>query len=429
VDAIKSCEAAAEILTQLVNDFPAVTTHQSQLAQCYNSIGVLFVESNQPLQAIEAFESGLSIQQKLASAFPSSTDIQNALAANFSNLAALHGANKDLDASQRNNDAALAIRESLAKSHPANVHFQTSLAESHTNRGNIFNIQGNPDAAGEAYEKAASVLRKLAREHPELPEVEFALGVSLHNSAVIDLGANRFEAAIERLNEAIAWQKKGLVANPASPRGRHVLIAGLNNLIAAHQGLGNSAGIEAAQRELRELTSADPELRKLNRKLAAVIDRLEEPHDNRERLVLAMHAYSTRRFATARELWKDAMVAAPSICDDRAAQHRYNAACSAVLAAAGLSEDKSKPEDKTIIQWRSEALVWLDAELVAWTEFSKSANSEQLAFIIQTLQHWKKDSDLASIRDSVSLKSLPETERESWESLWAKVDQLLETLD
>ena len=56
-------------------------------------------------------------------------------------------------------------------------------------------------------------------------------------------------------------------------------------------------------------------------------------------------AYDTKRYAAAARLWAEALEADPTLADDRRAQHRYNAACAAALAAAGQGEDDPKPDD------------------------------------------------------------------------------------
>ena len=46
----------------------------------------------------------------------------------------------------------------------------------------------------------------------------------------------------------------------------------------------------------------------------------------------------------------------------------------------------------------------------------------------ETLQSWKRDSDLAGVRESEPLAKLPADERKAWQTLWAGVDSLLRRL-
>ena len=68
------------------------------------------------------------------------------------------------------------------------------------------------------------------------------------------------------------------------------------------------------------------------------------PKDNAERLALAQRAYDTKRFAVAARLWAEALDSDPKLAADRQAQHRYNAACAAALAAAGQGKDEPAPD-------------------------------------------------------------------------------------
>jgi hypothetical protein len=43
----------------------------------------------------------------------------------------------------------------------------------------------------------------------------------------------------------------------------------------------------------------------------------------------------------------------------------------------------------------------------------------------QILDHWKRDNDLAGIREPEALAKLPEAEQKEWQALWAEVKALL----
>jgi hypothetical protein len=52
------------------------------------------------------------------------------------------------------------------------------------------------------------------------------------------------------------------------------------------------------------------------------------------------------------------------------------------------------------------------------------SNPQAKPVIAQTLEHWKKDTDLTSLRDG--LETLHEEEQAAWKALWADVAALLE---
>lgn len=109
---------------------------------------------------------------------------------------------------------------------------------------------------------------------------------------------------------------------------------------------------------------------------------------------------------------------------DLNAQHRYNAACSAALATAGQGEDAHLLPDKVAVRFRRWALGWLREDLQAYARLAKQNNPRLNQTIQQRLNHWRRDPDLASIRDPQSLDRLPENERTAWQVLWRDVDKL-----
>jgi hypothetical protein len=97
--------------------------------------------------------------------------------------------------------------------------------------------------------------------------------------------------------------------------------------------------------------------------------------------------------------------------------HRYNAACAAALVASGKGEDADKLDDKERARLRQQALGWLRGDLDLWAKQVESGKPPVRAAVRQTLQHWQKDTDLASLRDAVALAKLPDAERADFEKL------------
>ncbi len=101
---------------------------------------------------------------------------------------------------------------------------------------------------------------------------------------------------------------------------------------------------------------------------------------------------------------------------------RYAAARAAALAAAGQNKDQPPLDDAAKAKLRRQALGWLKAELAAWGKLLDSAPPE---VIVPTLSQWRKDADLAGIRDKEALAKLPAAEQKDWQALWAEVDAAL----
>jgi tetratricopeptide (TPR) repeat protein len=94
--------------------------------------------------------------------------------------------------------------------------------------------------------------------------------------------------------------------------------------------------------------------------------------------------------------------------------HRYNAARSAALAAAGEAKDAKGLSDKVTAVLRGQALGWLRDEL---------ADARQGHFS-RGLAHCQQDAGLASVRERESLDRLPPDERQAWNRLWEDIKSL-----
>src|SRR5205823_6449826 len=143
------------------------------------------------------------------------------------------------------------------------------------------------------------------------------------------------------------------------------------------------------------------------------------PKDNAERLALAQRVYDTKRYLTAARLWADALAADPKLAEDRQAQHPYNAACAAALAASGQGVDDPTPDEAAKAKLRTQALDWLKAELDAWSKLLVAGTPKDYELVQQTLANWKVDTDLASLRDGPELAKLRDAEQSSFTKLWS----------
>jgi serine/threonine protein kinase/tetratricopeptide (TPR) repeat protein len=164
----------------------------------------------------------------------------------------------------------------------------------------------------------------------------------------------------------------------------------------------------------------------LNVKLASVLMGQSEPANVGERLQLAGFCLEDRQlFVTAAAWYAEVFAAEPAAADDMKAGHRYNAACAAALAGNGLGRDAIKLKEDERTRLRKQALDWLRADLATYAEVLASNQPNNQGAVKQRLEHWRKDNDLASIRDVAQLDRLPAPEREECMKLWTDVDNLL----
>jgi eukaryotic-like serine/threonine-protein kinase len=163
----------------------------------------------------------------------------------------------------------------------------------------------------------------------------------------------------------------------------------------------------------------------LDRKLPMILSGHGKPSDAAESLVLAQMCHAKKLHGASARLWAEAFRAQPNLADDMKAQSRYNAACAAALAGSGQGKDDRPLDEVQKARWRKQAIVWLEADLAAWSKILESSSPQVRQVIIPTLQHWKADTDLAGLRSAAALAKLPEYQQKACRALWAEVDALL----
>jgi hypothetical protein len=110
-----------------------------------------------------------------------------------------------------------------------------------------------------------------------------------------------------------------------------------------------------------------------------------------------------------------------ALTTDRAAKFKI-IATAAALAATGKGGNAPNLDDVAKAKLRRQVLDGLKSELIILT---KQLESAPPAIIVQTLNRWQKDPDLASIRDAAALPKLSADEQKVFTQLWADVAALL----
>jgi hypothetical protein len=169
----------------------------------------------------------------------------------------------------------------------------------------------------------------------------------------------------------------------------------------------------------------------LDRLLPAVLTGQAEPANAAECGELASLCGRYKRLhVTATRLYAEAFAGDPRLAADvRQQQHRYNAACSAALAAAGRGDDARLLPDRVALSLRRQALRWLRADLEFYTKAAQSNDPRAKEAVRQRLLHWQQGADLAPVRDADALAELPDEERLAWRRLWDDVAALLKQVE
>jgi serine/threonine-protein kinase len=294
------------------------------------------------------------------------------------------------------------------------IHFEPDYYEAHINLANALNEQRR-------FEDSETVCRQAIQLRPDGESAHYLLGSSLN-------GQNRFAEAESALRRAVRLRPDfplNHIALGLVLREQGKFTAALGALRRGHA-LGQttpgwSYPSAAAIRQTERLVALD-------RLLPAVLAGQEEPVSPAEYLQLAhlCRHRGKRLHRTAVRLAADAFAIEPRLADNLNSQARYNAACSAALAACCQGEDARVLPDKVVLALRRQALRWLRADLALHCQIAQRSDPRTKQAVRQRLLHWQRDADLADLRDREAVSKLPTDEREDWRKLWADVETLLQ---
>jgi serine/threonine-protein kinase len=160
--------------------------------------------------------------------------------------------------------------------------------------------------------------------------------------------------------------------------------------------------------------------------LPAFLEGTYQPQDNTERLTLLGACQFNDRRAAEAGLYAAAFAVDSGLAESQQGC-RYNAACAAGVAGCGRGADGSKLSDEQRARWREQALIWLRDELAMRSRELETRPAADRLKLVERLERWRTELDLAGLRDPEPLRRLPDSEREQWRSLWTDVNSRLVT--
>jgi tetratricopeptide (TPR) repeat protein len=370
----REAEAAFREATRLKHDYP----------EAHNRLGIALNAQGRPREAEPAFREAINLKSDSAGYHynlgvtlmrqgrhrEAAAALREAVRLKQDDPEAHHRLGLALGNQGQYEAAVAAFREAIRLKHV--------FADAHSNLGNALNSLAR-------YQEAEVSCRQAIRLYHDFPEAHINLGVALRNQG-------RFPDALEafRRGDQLGRMRRGW-PHPSA------------------------AWVTECER-----------LVELDRKLPAVVEGKARPATAAEGLELAsLCRHPARRLhATAARLSAAAFADDPKRAGNLQQQYRYNAACSAALAAAGLAEDARRLPEKERVALRRQALDWLRADLAAYDGLAASDDPRGKAAVRQRLAHWQQDGDFAGVRDPDALAKLPEAERAAWQRLWADVAAL-----
>jgi eukaryotic-like serine/threonine-protein kinase len=351
-------------------------------------------------------------------------------------------AHSNLGAALRDNDQ---HGEALTECREA-VRLDPNNAEARNNLGLVLEDDGQPYQAMEEYERAIKLDPKLSQPHVNMGHLllkkrqferamaEFRQAIKCDlNDGFAYYGLGNALNIKGQFDEAIASYRKAIDLQPDCAEAHC-------NLGHVLRHLGDFAGALAMLKRGDEIGSKRKNwhydsagwvrkcqrLVELDQRLPAILNGEAQPSNAVEQLEFAQICATKKLHAAAVGLYAAAFSADPKLAENVYSQNRYNAACSAALAAAGQGKDADTLKDQERADLRKRAIEWLQADLVTSTKLIGGGEPEDRARIQQLLQHWQQGRDLASLRDAEALAKLPQAEREICRKLWADVATLIE---
>jgi serine/threonine-protein kinase len=336
------------------------------------------------------------------------------------------------------------LLDEAISAHRQAVRFGPKVAPFHSNLASALLRQGHFDDAIAAARTALHLDQRLATAHDNL-------GVALVNRDDFDAGLTSLGEAVRlepnnaefRLHLGLALAEKGELEAAVGALQETIRLAPFFAFARCQLGLllqrqGEFTRALAALQLGHELGSRGPKWpyasarwirdaeRKieLNAQLPAFLKGEMKPGSAEDRIECAEVCKCKKLYLAASRLSVEALNAKRELAEDRKASHRFNAACSAALAACGQG-DAAKLDEKERASWRQQALTWLRADLVLWAKHIESGKPEDRSATRQALRQWQRSPDLAGIRNAAALVRLPKMEREACQQLWAEVRNLL----
>jgi tetratricopeptide (TPR) repeat protein len=361
---------------------------------------------------------------------------QAAVAAHPRNVAAHNGLGNALRDRGDLDGAIAAHREA--------IRLAPRLAFAHNNLGNVLWAKGDLDGAVAAYKEAIRLDPKFVHAHN-------GLGVALMAKRDLDGAVAAYNEALRldpnyalvHNNLGNALRVKGNLDGAVAAYQEAIRLD--PKLALAHNNLGNvlrdKGDLDGAAAAYQKVLRLDPKYasarnnlhtterqRKLLPRLPDVAAGRSDPRDPAEAVAFADLCGQPfqRRYVLAVRLFEKAFAADPRLADDLTRLHRYNAACSAALAAAGKAKDGDKlaPADRAAL--RGKALTWLQADLAVRQKQANSADPAERKQAAAKLAHWLRDTDLDGLRPGADRTGWAPDEAAAWDRFWAEVRTALD---
>jgi tetratricopeptide (TPR) repeat protein len=245
-----------QILEQLVAEEPSVAGHRDDLALTLNNLAM---RSDDPRECARLFRKALELREALATLDPGNAVRRRNVARSCQNLGLteydLGRHSEGIDLLERSCN----LLEEVVKTDPTSTMFQCDLAQAYANRSHLRGQAGRLDESIGSGRRAREVYERLLAVHPDLDVARTGLLAALANISESLSRRNRFSAAAESIDKAVAIARERARELPEDGDRRTALAEKLFALAGMYRKLGRlpaALGYEREAAELRQSTNA-----------------------------------------------------------------------------------------------------------------------------------------------------------------------------
>ena len=325
------------------------------------------------------------------------------------------------------------------------IELDSKFAVAHRNLGYVYQRQQQLSAAVAAFHKAIELAPDYALAHD-------SLGHALRMQYRLAPAGDAFRKAIElepqdariylslanvltdeaKLDEAETILRKALEVDPRFAEGFCRLAAVLRHqrrfeesFQAYQRGHGLSAQIPRWSLPSARWVEAAERAVNWNAAFPQILEDhgWQQSGTAMELLEFAEFCSLKAKYSLSAKYYGMAFSSNPRLAEGDLDEHRYHAACNAVLAGIGQGDGESTNDDERK-KLRTQGLAWLREELQKSTRQLEQEPSHRLASVGFRMSHWQQDPDLRGIRDAEQLAQLPTDEQPALEELWTAVEAL-----
>jgi serine/threonine-protein kinase len=247
--ALKSLQHASTILRGVIPQSPEKPELLNRFASILNDTGIVYVQKNEPLEAMSYYTAALKLQRQLVDEnkkHPRIVQLKYELASQLNQMGRLHlDIGLFADASRLHGEARTLLKELVAANpqHELSIDLQRALATSHESLGDVQSRDKQTAAALKSYQEALPIRAQLAQANPAVTDYQSELAHTYSTLGLLQAKAGDHAAAVDAYQHAIERQR--LVVLVAPPGGD------------AHRLLGQQlAQLGAAQWKQGQLTDA-----------------------------------------------------------------------------------------------------------------------------------------------------------------------------